>query len=373
MKKYFTFTLASFALAASAQSGNMPYEIKAKAKSFADNEKVYLEVLSPDTNRFETIDSTTIKKGSFHFKGTTDNLAYASIRIGERANDLYLEKGTINVAIEEVDLTPTGFTVSGTPTNEEFNSFRQGVIALQEDAFNFRENNTTLIEEAIANKDNQKIDSLSTIFTAKIEKLNNFIFDQFNNKPNSMLSATILYQRITADNIDKESAVDFYSKLDDKIKETNLGQVLHNIITTNNNSQVMVGDLAPDFTHKDLNGKEVTLSKSLGEITILHFWAPWCPACQETMPLIKEINETYKDKGLKVIGIALEQDESQVKETVDKEHLNWSQIVYPNDVITMYAVRTIPTIFILDKKGEVIYTDNLGPEAKDILEKLLNK
>ena len=367
MKKYITFTLASLALAASAQTGTLPYEIKGKAKGLNENEKVYLEVLGPETLRFEAIDSTTIKKGAFNFKGKVDNVTYAALVVGDKKEDLYLEKGSISAVFEE-----NSTSITGTPLNDVNTNFRNQVLALQEDAFNFREENTTLIEEAITNKNNKVIDSLSVIFTTKVEALNNYIFDQANNKPNTMLSATILYQRIVAENIDKEEATAYFNKFDDTIKQSNTGQLINYFLSQNTNTLVQVGDIAPDFTHSDLNDQEITLSKALGEVTILHFWAPWCPACQESMPLMQEIHETYKDKGLKIIGIALDQNKDQIQEMVEKENLNWPQIMYPEDIIPVYGVKSIPTIFILDKKGEVIYTDNLNPGAKDILEKLLN-
>ena len=64
------------------------------------------------------------------------------------------------------------------------------------------------------------------------------------------------------------------------------------------------GAVAPDFSDKDINGEEFTLSSLKGHYIILDFWASWCGSCRASMPHVLAAYEKYKDKGLEVVCVA---------------------------------------------------------------------
>ncbi len=67
---------------------------------------------------------------------------------------------------------------------------------------------------------------------------------------------------------------------------------------------VKVGDMAPDFTMKESEGKKYKLSELRGKVVMLQFTASWCSVCRTEMPFIeKEIWQGKKPDGLLVIGI----------------------------------------------------------------------
>ena len=63
---------------------------------------------------------------------------------------------------------------------------------------------------------------------------------------------------------------------------------------------------APDFKLLDIQGKEVSLSQFRGLPVILDFWATWCPPCRMSIPELVKIQEKYKDKGLVILGLSLD-------------------------------------------------------------------
>lgn len=67
-----------------------------------------------------------------------------------------------------------------------------------------------------------------------------------------------------------------------------------------------VGDARSDFELADLDGRSRRLSEFDGKLVLLNFWATWCGPCREEMPLLDSTHEKFADKGLLVVGIAVD-------------------------------------------------------------------
>ncbi len=68
---------------------------------------------------------------------------------------------------------------------------------------------------------------------------------------------------------------------------------------------------APDFTLKNLDGKEVKLSEYQGKVIFVNFWATWCGPCRHEVPAFIELQDQYKDD-LVILGISLDQGDLSV-------------------------------------------------------------
>ena len=130
-----------------------------------------------------------------------------------------------------------------------------------------------------------------------------------------------------------------------------------------------------DFKMKDVNGEEFIMSEHIGKakITILDFWASWCPDCRKANPELVALYNKYKDKGLDIISVSLDTDEAAWKKAIADDNLSWPNHVsdlkgWNNEVAGMYMIAYIPQSIIIDENG-IILEKNLPSEK---LEDLLN-
>ncbi len=122
---------------------------------------------------------------------------------------------------------------------------------------------------------------------------------------------------------------------------------------TNRNGQ-SGGTSASDFTLQDLNGKNIKLSDYKGKVVLLDFWATWCPPCRASIPSIEKIYKTYKDKGLVVLAVSLDEGGwDSVKSFIAEYGITYTVLKGTEDVAVNYQVRTIPMLLVLDKEGRI--------------------
>src|SRR5713101_6156059 len=82
----------------------------------------------------------------------------------------------------------------------------------------------------------------------------------------------------------------------------------------------VVATVAPDFTLKDLDGKDVSLSQYKGKVVLINFWATWCGPCRIEMPWLIEMQQKYGDRGFTVLGVAMDEEgKSAVAPFIEKE------------------------------------------------------
>jgi thiol-disulfide isomerase/thioredoxin len=124
------------------------------------------------------------------------------------------------------------------------------------------------------------------------------------------------------------------------------------------------GDLAPELTVTrsdgttyqlvDLDGNPVRLADLRGKVVWLNFWASWCPPCQSETPLLRTMDARYRDRGLALVGV-------QVQQTVDdgRRYAATYALRYrigadvTGDIFREYRVFALPTQFFIDASGVV--------------------
>ncbi len=137
-----------------------------------------------------------------------------------------------------------------------------------------------------------------------------------------------------------------------------------------------------DFTLKDLEGNDVTLSE-VGGLIILDFWATWCPPCKAEIPYLVEFYNNYKNSGLTVIGVSSEDAETQIGFKEDFA-AGGTNITYLNlvdsdrEVSTRFGIKSIPTTFFISPEGkllkkEVGFSEEFVPEFQKLIEENLPK
>ncbi len=111
-----------------------------------------------------------------------------------------------------------------------------------------------------------------------------------------------------------------------------------------------------DFALRDLDENEVTIAQFEDQVRVVNFWATWCPPCRDEIPDFQAFHENYGDQGVKVIGIALDEEGAEiVTPYVEKANMTYLSLI---DTTQMAAAKFggvygIPTTFIIDRDGKV--------------------
>jgi len=127
-----------------------------------------------------------------------------------------------------------------------------------------------------------------------------------------------------------------------------------------------------NFTLNDLSGNPVPLDSFKGKVVLLAFFTTWCPSCQDEMPQLEAIYRKYKAKNFEVVGVNLRESRNSVKVFANENKLSFTVLLdEKGEVGTIYKVKYIPRIFILDRNSEVKFTSHYLPAAD--IEKEINK
>lgn len=129
-----------------------------------------------------------------------------------------------------------------------------------------------------------------------------------------------------------------------------------------------------NFTLLDIDKNEVSLSDFQGQIVVLNFWATWCPPCRDEILDFIEVNNLYKGKDVQIIGVSIDTDMKALEDFVEEFGINYPTWVDGtiDHVSPEWGVRAIPTTFILDKNGEIMFK-NVGRMTKDQLIEILEE
>ncbi len=130
----------------------------------------------------------------------------------------------------------------------------------------------------------------------------------------------------------------------------------------NNSSQ------APDFTVKDLKGREISLSNYSGKVVFLNFWATWCGPCKAEIPDFIEAYKQYKDKGMEIIGISVDRiSPKSVLKFAEKYKINYPVVMSTDKIQKDYEPGPyIPTTIIIDQEGKIRHR-HIGYMSKEAL------
>ncbi|MBO4597868.1 MAG: TlpA family protein disulfide reductase [Bacteroidaceae bacterium] len=135
------------------------------------------------------------------------------------------------------------------------------------------------------------------------------------------------------------------------------------------------GDIAPDFTLKSINGKNISLSSLRGKYVMLDFWGSWCGWCIKGIPDMKACYAKHKAK-LEILGIDCNDPADRWKNAVAKHQLPWLNVRADegSDIFTKYAIQGFPTKIILSPEGKVVKVFvGEDPQMYRFIDELLSK
>ena len=123
------------------------------------------------------------------------------------------------------------------------------------------------------------------------------------------------------------------------------------------------GDLAPElsaalddgttFELHDLDGNPIRLADLRGKAVWINFWATWCPPCQAETPVLRELAETYRDRGLELIAISVQETTpADVKAYAERYQLHYTiGFDASGHIFDLYKAYVLPTQVFIDPDG----------------------
>ena len=123
-----------------------------------------------------------------------------------------------------------------------------------------------------------------------------------------------------------------------------------------------------DWSFADLEGKHQTLAQWRGQVLVLNFWATWCPPCLREIPVFIDLQRRYADRGLQLVGIALDQAEA-VRPFVTEKAVNYPVLTGDEDVVRFMqtlgnTIGGLPYTAVIGRDGQLVATHQGEWEAE---------
>jgi thiol-disulfide isomerase/thioredoxin len=116
-----------------------------------------------------------------------------------------------------------------------------------------------------------------------------------------------------------------------------------------------------EIRFKGLNGEQIDVAKMKGKVVLVDFWSTTCGPCIGQVPELKAIEAKYRDKGLQIVGINLDDKEEALRRFLKDKEIHWPQYFagkgWANPIATRYGIFAIPTNWLIDKKGNLRSTE----------------
>ena len=352
----------------------------------ADGQKIYL--MTGNIGETE-MDSTVISGGKFTFKGTLEGKFLSGSLILGNPND-YMNAKTWQVAIEPMTITVTGdandeksVKVKGGKAQEEQDRMDKEMSVFNDPMEELYQKMETVETEAAK-------DSLKKLMEPYQKQYRDYVDNYMKTRTDSYYATSYLNMNMGEMTYEEIKAI--WDKLSPDVQQYGVSAKdvkaeLETLI------KVRPGKPAPDFTAKDINGKQFTLSSLKGKVVIIDFWASWCGPCRKSNPHMRALYTKYHKKGLDMVYVSDDDtNEAAWRKAVQKDQLTGDGFHHllrglkiidkqkytfdkTNDISEKYAIHYLPTKYLIDKKGNIVCKISEGEDEKldAQIEKLLDE
>ena len=131
--------------------------------------------------------------------------------------------------------------------------------------------------------------------------------------------------------------------------------------------------MAPQTPFVDGSGQTITLAALRGKVVVLNLWATWCAPCRREIPLLKSLSGEWRDRGVEVVGVAVDQPDKVAAYAVDLK-IPYPILVGEQDALDVAAALGVgepvfPFTVFTDRKGQVValYVGELHKAQADLI------
>jgi len=126
--------------------------------------------------------------------------------------------------------------------------------------------------------------------------------------------------------------------------------------------------IAPDYRLVDVDGNKQQLSSLRGKVVLINFWATWCPPCRRELPSMQRLADALAGEAFVMHAIDTGEDETEIMPFIFSTGI---ELRYPilldrdSVVLKSWPVVALPTSFVVDPEGRIVYRAVGGREWDD--------
>ena len=374
MKRILFFSCVLLVLSCTSKDQNGLFTVNGNLKN-AEDQKVFLEQLFFNQNPPQVLDTAEMKSGKFEVNANASEEGLYRIRFEKNAGYIFInDKNDIEFSANAND-SVLHYTKFNTPANASLTSLIMTLDSIH----------TKLISEDQARKDyqQQQNDSLAFIadnnFKVSNEWYNHFLVKYIDTAASAV---NALFALSYAQDVNMDTVKNLLANLTKKFPgNSSVATVVKQFDEyasaqgQSQNSNIIIGQQAPDFTLPDVDGKPVSLSSFRGKYVLVDFWASWCGPCRQENPNIVATYNQFKDKNFTILGVSLDQDKKAWLKAINDDGLVWKQIsdlkFWNSEAASLYQVQAIPFNVLIDPNGKVIGKELIGADLRNKLTEVL--
>ncbi len=350
------------------------YHVSGTIDSIADGSIIFIETQN-NQGGFIHLDTAIVKNGKFEFKGEAKEITLAFLQIGnlERKVPFILENHKIAITAYKDSLQAS--KIEGTYNNDEWIRYNHNLKIFQEKTFKFNETYQEAFKAAQQANDTITMAKISEEYIALDKEFIDFNKEYVSKNPKSYVALLLVAQLINQPDTDIVKLKADVEALAPELKSTKIGVEIQEKLKSL--SSTSVGQIAPDFSAPNPEGKIVSLKESLGKVTLIDFWASWCGPCRRENPNVVALYNEFHDKGFNIIGVSLDQEGKKDEwiKAIEVDKLTWTQIsnlkFWQDPIAKLYSIQSIPATFLLDADGRIVAKNLRGAELRAKVAELL--
>ncbi len=325
------------------------------------------------------VDSVLIEEGKFRFSGKYSAPFSATIAIDHEGTETYSRKlrDRLTLFVEQGKITLTSpdsiknAEITGSSLNDLSKEYDALVQVFQDEKSALQKEYYSATEEQ--RKSEEFKQQLDEKWNAIEEKEKAVAYDFLNSHKDSYITLAKALPVYLGHDPEIATYDSVFSLLTPEVRNTALGQRYAKRLDALR--ATVIGAVAPGFTQNDTIGNPVSLSDFKGKYVLVDFWASWCGPCRRENPFVVAAFEKYKDKNFTILGVSLDESKEDWLKAISDDKLAWAQVSdlkgWKNEVAASYAVRSIPSNFLLDPEGKIIEKNLRGEKLTEALEKYL--
>lgn len=200
----------------------------------------------------------------------------------------------------------------------------------------------------------------------------NKVAEQIKQSPPSLGVINVLQSQM----IDKDDYYDAYLVTAEKLRKEwpDVSHAKDFIDMVDKMKTLAIGQVAPEISLPDPDGKVVPLSSLRGQYVLVDFWAKWCGPCRRENPNIVRAYNEFKDKGFTVYGVSLDRTKADWLQGIQEDGLTWTHVsdlkYWQSEAAKTYNITAIPFSLLLDPNGVIIAKNLRGQALDDKLEEV---